>query len=106
MHNFQEKWIKEQLEQETTFLSFTEEMNEAVLKRVSRTTSFWDQEITLHIPKGVVFFSVVLIIVATLMLQIVPGMTDQDQPATQKQQLIDLDTGIFSESELRQFIKK
>lgn len=104
MHDLHKEHIKEQLERDVEGLSFTDEMQKAVLDRASRKVSFWDREITLYVPNSALAICLVVLIVAsTLMFDTKSLTTDEGQHVQDR--FIDLGTGLFSERELRQFLK-
>lgn len=94
--------IKQQLEQDVNSTYFTKDMQASVLANAAKNKSFWNREITLRLPKSAAAFILIIMVGAAVMFS-VGSLNTIEQT---KEQLIKLNTGIYSKSELQQLIKR
>ncbi|MFS0723321.1 hypothetical protein [Paenibacillus sp. 1P07SE] len=92
--------IIEQLDEETRDVEFTAEMMEKVMRRSQTSLSWWQREIRIHVPATLAVGFIGIVIAFWLLNSSLP------EPSPGTGPLIALDSGIFLESELRDWLNK
>ena len=92
--------VQEQLQADTMDIAFTTEMADQVIKRLDRPLPWWQREIRIHVPGAL----------AAACLAIGFVFWFSAPPASEHAQvtgpLVALDSGIFLESDLREWINR
>jgi hypothetical protein len=104
MKHKSEDGIKQQLEEEASSISFTEDMREAVLAKAAKPIPFWNREITLRLPKSAAAFVLIIMIGATALFS--AGSWNGTEHQETEERFITLSTGLYSESQLRELSRR
>ncbi|WP_020617598.1 hypothetical protein [Paenibacillus daejeonensis] len=90
--------VQEQLQTETMDIAFTTEMADQVINRLDRPIPWWQREIRIHVPGALVTACLAIGLVFWFSGSPAPEPSQATGP------LVALDSGIFLESDLREWI--